>query len=79
MAKRRLSTTVEEDLLTRARQLDPGTSDASLVERALKALLAQHEQVEIDAAYARAYAQHPLDTPDEWGDLASFGDAAGAR
>jgi hypothetical protein len=26
---------------------------------------------EIDAAYV-AYDKHPLDQPDEWGDLASF-------
>ncbi len=32
---------------------------------------------EIDAAYA-AYDAHPLDEPDEWGDLASFREAAGA-
>ncbi len=32
---------------------------------------------EIEAAYA-AYDTHPLDEPDEWGDLASFGSAAGA-
>ena len=26
----------------------------------------------IDAAYLAAYSEHPLDEPDEWGDLASF-------
>jgi hypothetical protein len=31
---------------------------------------------EIDHDYARAYATHPLDEPDEWGDLASFREAA---
>lgn len=30
----------------------------------------------IDRASARAYAEHPLDETDEWGDLASFLDAA---
>lgn len=34
--------------------------------------MARHRATEIDAAYARAYSEHPLDTPDEWGDLASF-------
>ncbi|MCE0488320.1 antitoxin MazE5 [Ornithinimicrobium sediminis] len=74
-----MSTTVDGELLSRARQLQPGTSDASMVERALTALLAQHERMEIDAAYARAYEEHPFDEPDEWGDLARFGEAAGAR
>jgi hypothetical protein len=32
-------------------------------------------RAEIDAAYA-AYDTHPIDEPDEWGDLASFRDAA---
>lgn len=31
---------------------------------------------ELDASYA-AYDSHPLDEPDEWGDLASFRAAAG--
>jgi hypothetical protein len=79
MAKQRLSTTVDEELLSRARQLQPGTSDASLVERALTALLAQHDRVATDTADARADEEHPVDEPDEWGDLASFGEAAGQR
>jgi hypothetical protein len=33
--------------------------------------------MEIDAAYA-AYDMHPLNEPDEWGDLASFRAAAAA-
>jgi hypothetical protein len=44
---------------------------------ALQALLARHRASEIDAAY-RAYDEHPLDEPDEWGDLASFREAAAA-
>jgi hypothetical protein len=43
----------------------------------LAALLARDRAAEIDAAYAAAYAEHPLDEPDEWGDLASFRQAAG--
>jgi GNAT superfamily N-acetyltransferase len=35
-------------------------------------------RAEIDSAYAQAYAEHPLDEPDEWGDLGSFLDAARA-
>lgn len=78
MARVRLSTTVDPELLRRARELLPG-SDASLVEAALTALLKEHRRAEIDAAYAAGYAAHPLDEPDEWGDLASFGDAVRAR
>jgi hypothetical protein len=32
----------------------------------------------MDAAYAKAYAEHPIDEPDAWGDLASWSDAARA-
>jgi hypothetical protein len=30
-----------------------------------------HRSAEVDASYA-AYDQHPIDVPDEWGDLASW-------
>jgi antitoxin MazE5 len=40
-------------------------------------MLSSHRSAEIDASYA-AYEQHPLDEPDEWGDLASFRRAADA-
>lgn len=45
--------------------------DAALVDDALAALLARHRSAEVDASYA-AYDEHPLNEPDEWGDLASF-------
>jgi hypothetical protein len=48
-----------------------------LLDEALRALVARHHAGEIDASYA-AYDEHPLDEPDEWGDLASFREAAGA-
>ena len=76
MARVRVSTTVDAELLAEARGLRPG-SDAALVDEALRALLVRHRASEIDAAY-RAYDEHPLDEPDEWGDLASFRAAAGA-
>lgn len=79
MAKRRISTTVDEELLERARRLEPASSDAAMVERALRALLDQHRRAELDAAYASAYSRHPFEEPDAWGDLASFGEAAGSR
>ena len=77
MARVRVSTTVDADLLAKARQARAGSTDASLLDEALAALLARHRSAEIDAAY-RAYDRHPLDEPDEWGDLASFREAAGA-
>ena len=46
------------------------------VNEALRALLARHRSAEVEASYA-AYDDHPLDEPDEWGDLASFREAAG--
>lgn len=76
MARVRVSTTVDEELLTRARSARAGSSNAALLDEALAALLARNRAVEIDAAYA-AYDVHPLDEPDEWGDLAAFREAAG--
>jgi hypothetical protein len=40
--------------------------------------LAPYRAAEIDHADAVAYRAHPIDEPDEWGDLASFPDAAAA-
>ncbi len=54
-----------------------GVIDAALIDEALRALLVRHRAAEVDASYA-AYDEHPLDEPDEWGDLASFRRAAGA-
>lgn len=79
MAKVRVSTTVDADLLARARSIYSGRTDASLVEAALEALLKQHRSAEIDAAYLRAYRDTPVDEIDEWGDLAAFADAAARR
>jgi hypothetical protein len=77
MPRTRLSTTVDADLLAGARRTRTGVTDAVLIDSALEALLARSRAVEIDASYA-AYDEHPLDEPDEWGDLASFREAAGA-
>ena len=76
MARTRLSTTVDAGLLDAARRVRSAVTDATLVDEALAALLARHRAHEVDASYA-AYDQHPLDEPDEWGDLASFRQAAG--
>ena len=48
-----------------------------MVDAALTALIARHRRAEVDASYA-AYDEHPVDEPDEWGDLASFRNAASA-
>jgi hypothetical protein len=77
MPRARVSTTVDEQLLTSARELRAGLPDAALLDEALRALLASHRAAELDAAYA-AYDEHPLATPDEWGDLESFRSAAAA-
>jgi hypothetical protein len=77
MARARISTTVDQALLEGARRARAGASDAELIDEALAALLARDRAVEIDAAYAAAYAEHPFDEPDEWGDLASFRETAG--
>jgi hypothetical protein len=75
MARTRLSTTVDADLLAAARRVRSGGTDASLIDAALEALVARHRAAEVDASYA-AYDEHPLDEPDAWGDLASFHEAA---
>lgn len=77
MGRSRISTTVDTDLLEDARRARSGLADSVLIDEALAALLARQRSAELDAAYD-AYETHPLDEPDEWGDLASFRAAAGA-
>ncbi|MEA3216429.1 MAG: hypothetical protein QOJ19_2585 [Acidimicrobiia bacterium] len=77
MARVRVSTTVDEELLSRARRARAYSTDAALLDAALEALLARERAAELDAGYA-AYDRTPVATPDEWGDLASFRDAAAA-
>ena len=77
IARVRISTTVDEQLLATARQTRSELADSALIDEALGALLARNRAVEIDAAYA-AYDRVPLHVDDEWGDLASFRAAAGA-
>lgn len=76
MSRVRISTTVDGDLLERARTTCGKANDAALIDEALAALLARHRGAEIDAAYDRGYGEHPIDQPDDWGDLAAWGDAA---
>jgi hypothetical protein len=77
MSRTRISTTVDSGLLASAREARSGVTDAARIDDALGALVARHRAAEIDATYA-AYDRQPLDTPDEWGDLASFHEAAAA-
>lgn len=77
IARTRISTTVDAELLASARRALSGLADSALIDEALAALLARRRAAEIDAAYA-AYDAHPLDERDEWGDLASFRERAGA-
>ncbi len=72
----RLSTTVDAGLLSSAREVRAGITDPTLIDEALGALFALHRSAEVDASYA-AYDEHPVDEPDEWGDLASWRRAAG--
>ena len=68
---------MDAELLDGARRARSGVTDAVLIDAALEALLDRHRAAEVDASYA-AYDEHPLDEPDEWGDLASFRQAASA-
>ena len=77
MARMRVSTTVDGELLANARRTLSNLTDAALLDEALAALLRRYRAAEIDAAYA-AYETSPPGEPDAWGDLASFREAAGA-
>lgn len=76
MSRVRVSTTVDGTLLTNARRARADLNDAALLDAALEALLSSERAAELDASYG-AYDETPLDTADEWGDLASFREAAG--
>lgn len=77
MSRVRVSTTVDGQRLANPRLVRPNTPDATLLDEALAALIAKHRATEVDASYA-AYDKHPLEQADEWGDLASFREAAAA-
>lgn len=78
MARVRISTTVDESTLHAARAAHGGGTDASLIEAALAALLAQHRRATIDAAYATAYASDAPGDRDEWGELGEWHAAVAA-
>ena len=77
MARIRVSTTVDEELLREVRGLCGDITNAALLDHALRALLARNRATRIDASYD-VYDEHPLHEADAWGDLASFREAAAA-
>jgi hypothetical protein len=74
MSRVRVSTTVDEGPLAKARGIRAGSTDAALLDEALHALLARNRGAEI-APY-REYEERPISEPAEWGDLASLRAAA---
>lgn len=68
---------MDAELLESARGLGIGSTDAALVDEALRALMVRHRSAEVDASYS-AYDRHPVDEPDEWGDLATWRRGASA-
>jgi hypothetical protein len=75
MTRTRVSTTVDQHLLSSARELRQGATDAALLDEALGTFLAHNRAVEIDASYS-AYDDHPLDRPDAWGGIAASRESA---
>ena len=72
MSRAQISTTVDGDLLAAVRARRTSADDSLLLDEALTALLAKLREGEVDASYGEAYDRVPFDTPDAWGDLASF-------
>lgn len=66
---------MSDTLLDKARSTEPDLNDAALLDRALSALCAQNRAAEVDRSY-RVFDELPLDTEDEWGNLAEFLEAA---
>ena len=68
--------TVDADLMIAARSSLPGSTDSSVVERALRSLLADLRAAEVDQRYRLGYDEHPFEEPDEWGSPAGLLDRA---
>ncbi len=78
MSRTKLSTTVDDELLRRARRALPSRTDAALLDEALAALLRQQRLAEKIDASCVIYERHPLAEADAWGDLESFREVASA-
>lgn len=74
----RVSTTVDAALLADARSLMPGIRDHALFDQALAALVAANRAAELDASYT-AYDDHPVDAPDQWGDVGAWRHTVGRQ
>ncbi|CAN5644284.1 hypothetical protein BH24ACT5_BH24ACT5_16680 [soil metagenome] len=72
MTRVRVSTTVDGTLLATARQACGNETDATLIDAALAALLRAMRATKIDQRTRSGYDAHPLDAPDEYGDLESW-------
>ena len=66
------------DLLDRRAARDE-TSRSQVVRDAIAAHLRAESEEMLDERVRRAYAEHPLTTVDEWGDVASFLDEVRAQ
>lgn len=71
-----VSTMVDDALLAEARRLLGNVPDAAVLDESMKHLVHHLGDEEIGRKYARAYAAHPCDEPDAWGDIVSWSDAA---
>lgn len=63
IARTRLSTTVDAQLLKPARRARSGVTNATFIDEALAALLARHRSCEVDASFRFAGQQLPRDGP----------------
>lgn len=75
MPRIRVSTTVDGELIEKARGYREGVKDADLLDEALGLLVAQERRIEIDRALTEGYTKHPVDEPDRWGVLPEWVDA----
>ncbi len=62
-------------LLDQVRSALPDLNDAALLDRALSALYSEHRAAEVDRSYS-VFDEVPLNTEDEWGNIANFLEAA---
>ena len=77
MSRVKLSTTVDEELLSEARRLHEGMADSALVEAGRAALVRELRDEPLARLYAEAYKRYPADEPDDWGDVRTLLDADG--